>query len=76
MNSEKIKIIPLGGLEQIGINITVFEYEDEMIAVDCGLGFPTEDMLGIDLVIPDVTYLKENKDKFNKNKKKKRRFTL
>ena len=64
MSSEKIKIIPLGGLEQIGINITVFEYEDEMIAVDCGLGFPTEDMLGIDLVIPDVTYLKENREKF------------
>ena len=64
MSSEKIKIIPLGGLEQIGINITVFEYEDEMIAVDCGLGFPTEDMLGIDLVIPDVTYIKENRDRF------------
>ena len=63
MNSEKIKIIPLGGLEQIGMNITVFEYEDEMIVVDCGLSFPTDDMLGIDLVIPDVTYLKENQSK-------------
>ena len=63
MNSEKIKIIPLGGLEQIGMNITVFEYKDEMIVVDCGLIFPTDDMLGIDLVIPDVTYLKENQNK-------------
>ena len=63
MNSEKIKIIPLGGLEQIGMNITVFEYKDEMIVVDCGLSFPTDDMLGIDLVIPDVTYLKENQSK-------------
>lgn len=63
MNSEKIKIIPLGGLEQIGMNITVFEYKDEMIVVDCGLSFPTDDMLGIDLVIPDVTYLKENQNK-------------
>ena len=58
-----IKIIPLGGLEHIGMNITVFEYEDEIIVVDCGLSFPTEDMLGIDLVIPDVTYLKENRNK-------------
>lgn len=63
MNSEKIKIIPLGGLEQIGMNITVFEYKDEMIVVDCGLSFPTDDMLGIDLVIPDVTYIKENQSK-------------
>jgi len=63
LNSEKIKIIPLGGLEQIGMNITVFEYKDEMIVVDCGLSFPTDDMLGIDLVIPDVTYLKENQSK-------------
>lgn len=58
-----IKIIPLGGLEQIGMNITAFEYEDSIIVVDCGLSFPDDDMLGIDLVIPDVTYLKENKDK-------------
>ncbi len=63
MNSEKIKVIPLGGLEQIGMNITAFEYEDEIIVVDCGLSFPTDDMLGIDLVIPDVTYLKENQAK-------------
>jgi ribonuclease J len=55
-----IKIIPLGGLEQIGMNITAFEYEDSIIVVDCGLAFPEDDMLGIDLVIPDVTYLKDN----------------
>ena len=50
-----LKIIPLGGLHEIGKNITVFEYEDEMIVVDCGLSFPEDDMLGIDLVIPDIT---------------------
>jgi ribonuclease J len=59
----KIKIIPLGGLEQIGMNMTAFEYEDSIIVVDCGLAFPSDDMLGIDLVIPDVTYLKNNLDK-------------
>lgn len=59
----KLKIIPLGGLEQIGMNITAFEYEDSIIVVDCGLAFPGDDMLGIDLVIPDVTYLKQNIDK-------------
>ena len=59
----KLKIIPLGGLEQIGLNITAFEYEDSIIVVDCGLSFPEDDMLGIDLVIPDVTYLKENLDR-------------
>ena len=58
-----IKIIPLGGLEQIGMNITAFEYEDSIIVVDCGLSFPDDDMLGIDLVIPDITYLKENREK-------------
>ena len=62
-NSSKLKIIPLGGLEQIGMNITVFEYEDSIVIVDCGLAFPEDDMLGIDLVIPDITYLKENYDK-------------
>ena len=61
--SAKIKIIPLGGLEAIGMNITVFEYGDEIIVVDCGLSFPDDDMLGIDLVIPDITYLKDNADK-------------
>lgn len=59
----KLKIIPLGGLEQIGMNITAFEYEDSIVVVDCGLSFPENDMLGIDLVIPDVSYLKENIDK-------------
>lgn len=62
-NVSKLKIIPLGGLEQIGMNITAFEYEDSIIVVDCGLSFPDDDMLGIDLVIPDVTYLKDNIDK-------------
>ena len=62
-NHSKLRIIPLGGLESIGMNITAFEYEDSIIVVDCGLSFPTEDMLGIDLVIPDVTYLKENIEK-------------
>ena len=62
-NGSKLKIIPLGGLEQIGMNITAFEYEDSIVVVDCGLSFPTDDMLGIDMVIPDVTYLKDNIDK-------------
>ena len=59
----KLKVISLGGLGEIGKNITVIEYENDIIIVDCGLGFPDEDMLGIDLVIPDVTYLEENADK-------------
>ncbi len=57
---EKLKIIPLGGMEQIGMNMTAFEYGDSIVVVDCGLSFPSEDMLGIDLVIPDVTYLRQN----------------
>ena len=61
--NSKLKIIPLGGLEQIGMNITAFEYEDSIIVVDCGMAFPEDDMLGVDLVIPDVTYLKENIDR-------------
>lgn len=59
MNS-KLRIIPLGGLDQIGMNITAFEYGEDIIVVDCGLAFPEDDMLGIDLVIPDITYLEEN----------------
>lgn len=62
-NNNKVRIIPLGGLEIIGMNITAFEYEDTIIVVDCGLAFPEDDMLGIDLVIPDITYLKNNIDK-------------
>jgi ribonuclease J len=58
-----VKIIPLGGLEQVGMNITAIEYEDSIIVIDCGLSFPEDSMLGIDLVIPDVTYLKENIEK-------------
>ena len=62
-SSSNLKVIPLGGLEQIGMNITAFEYEDSIVVVDCGLSFPADDMLGIDLVIPDISYLLENKDK-------------
>lgn len=60
---EKVKVIPLGGLEQIGMNITAFEYDNSIIVVDCGLSFPDDEMLGIDLVIPDITYLKDNIEK-------------
>ena len=66
MNEEQnngLRIIPLGGLEAIGMNITAFMYEDSIIVVDCGLSFPEDDMLGVDLVIPDITFLKENEDK-------------
>ena len=62
-NKPSLKIIPLGGLEQIGMNITAFESEDSIIVVDCGLAFPEDDMFGIDLVIPDTTYLEQNIDK-------------
>ena len=61
--ASKLKIIPLGGLHEIGKNITVFEYENEIIVVDCGLSFPEDDMLGVDLVIPDITYLEQNVDR-------------
>ena len=62
-NDKRVKVIPLGGLEQIGMNITAFECDDSIIVVDCGMSFPDDSMLGIDSVIPDVTYLKENIDK-------------
>ncbi|MDP4181093.1 MAG: ribonuclease J, partial [Bacillota bacterium] len=62
-NKKKLKIIPLGGLGEIGKNITAFEYGEDIIVVDCGLAFPEDEMLGIDLVIPDVSYLVKNKDK-------------
>ncbi len=62
-NKKKLKVIPLGGLQEIGKNITVFEYGEEIIVVDCGLAFPEDDMLGIDLVIPDISYLTKNRDK-------------
>lgn len=60
---EKLKIIPLGGILEIGKNITVFEYKNDIIIVDCGLGFPEDDMLGVDLVIPDISYLEKNREK-------------
>ena len=63
LNTEKVKIIPLGGLGEIGRNMTVIEYDDEMIVIDAGLGFPDESMLGVDLVIPDTAYLEENESK-------------
>ena len=63
INNSKLRISPLGGLEQIGMNITAFEFEDSIVVVDCGLSFPEDDMLGIDLVIPDITYLKNNAHK-------------
>ena len=62
-NATSVKIIPLGGLHEVGKNITVIEYQDEIIVVDCGMTFPGDDMLGVDLVIPDVTYLIKNKEK-------------
>ena len=62
-NSKKVSIIPLGGLDKIGMNITAIRYEDSIIVIDCGISFPEDEMLGVDLVIPDVTYLKDNLDK-------------
>ena len=59
----RLKIIPLGGLHEVGKNITVFQYDNEMIVVDCGLSFPEDDMLGVDLVIPDITYIVKNQEK-------------
>lgn len=65
MLKQKLKVFALGGLQEIGKNMTGFEYEDEIIAVDCGVAFPQDNMLGIDLVIPDFSYLDKNRDKFN-----------
>ncbi|MEN6313108.1 MAG: ribonuclease J [Clostridiaceae bacterium] len=62
-NKKKLKVIPLGGLQEIGKNITAFEYDEDIIVVDCGLAFPEDDMLGIDLVIPDISYLMKNREK-------------
>ena len=63
MSNGKLRIIPLGGLDQIGMNITAFEYDNDIIVVDCGLAFPEDDMLGIDLVIPDTSYLEDNQER-------------
>ncbi len=63
MKKGKLKVIPLGGLQEIGKNMTAFEYENEIIVVDCGLAFPEDEMLGVDIVIPDITYLEKNKNK-------------
>ena len=61
--AQKLKIIPLGGLNEIGKNLTVYEYGKDMIMVDCGMGFPDDEMYGVDVVIPDVTWLEKNKSR-------------
>ena len=61
--THKLKIIPLGGLGEIGKNMTAIEFGSDIIVIDCGLGFPDEDMYGIDIVIPDISYLKANADR-------------
>ena len=61
--NNKVKITPLGGLHEIGKNLTVFEYENDILILDCGLAFPDEDMPGVDMVIPDITYLEKHKNR-------------
>ena len=61
--ASKLKIIPLGGLGEIGKNLTIYEYGKDMFLVDCGMGFPDQDLYGVDLVIPDISYLKANKNR-------------
>ena len=61
--AEKLKIITLGGLGEIGKNMTVIEYANDILVIDCGIAFPDEEMLGVDLVIPDITYLEKNREK-------------
>ena len=63
MSNEFVKVIPLGGLGEIGKNITVIEYDSEIIVIDCGIAFPDEEMYGVDAVIPDISYLLENSEK-------------
>ena len=63
MSEERVKIIPLGGLGEIGKNITAIECDDEIVVIDCGVAFPDEEMYGVDLIIPDITYLKNNVEK-------------